>query len=143
MSYRNRKAYHNYLIKEEYDAGLSLKGWQVKSIKSQRFDLKDAYVEINNGEAFLRQTKITPLVQNHYVVEDDNDKIKLLLKKNEILKLFHIVQERGVSLPLTELFFKNGKVKIKFGVGIGKKNYDKRQTLKDKAIEYENRNIVR
>lgn len=143
MSYRNRKAYHNYLIKEEYDAGLSLKGWQVKSIKSQRFDLKDAYVEINDGEAFLRQTKITPLVQNHYVVEDDNDKIKLLLKKNEILKLFHIVQERGVSLPLTELFFKNGKVKIKFGVGIGKKNYDKRQALKDKAIEYENRNIVR
>jgi SsrA-binding protein len=127
----NKKAYHNYLIDATIEAGMVLKGSEVKSLRAGKANLKDGFAKIKNGEIFLYNVHISPYTHATYDAPDAERVRKLLLKRREIKKLTVKIQERGFSLiPLKIYFIGNGKAKIELGLGRGKRNYDKRATLR-------------
>ena len=126
----NRKARHNYFIENTYEAGIALKGTEVKSIRIGRANLKDSYAKIHNGEVFLYHMHIGDYPFAHYDNHDPVRQRKLLLHKHEIKKLYGKVNEMGFSLVPLRLYFKNGKVKVTLGLAKGKRQYDKRATIK-------------
>ena len=126
----NRKARHNYYIEDDYEAGLVLKGTEVKSLRTGRANLKDSYARIVNGEVFVYQMHIGPYPFAYYENHDPLRPRKLLLHKHEIKKLFGKANEKGYSLIPLRLYFINGKVKMKLGLARGKHSYDKRETIK-------------
>ncbi|BEP28757.1 SsrA-binding protein SmpB [Helicovermis profundi] len=126
----NKKARHDYFIEEVYEAGLVLKGTEVKSIRNGKASVKEAYAEINNGEAWILNMNISPYEQGNINNVDPLRKRKLLLKKKEILKLISYTTQKGLTLiPLRLYINDKGKVKIEIAVAKGKKLYDKRQTI--------------
>ncbi len=127
---QNKKARYNYFIENTYEAGIVLKGTEVKSLRQGRANLKDSYAKIKNGEVFVYQMHISPYPWAHYDNHDPLQVRKLLLHKYEIKKLYSKVNEMGYSLIPLKLYFKNGKVKILLGLAKGKRQYDKRQTIK-------------
>lgn len=135
----NRAAYHDYFIIETYEAGLQLTGTEVKSAREGRVNLKDGYVRVHDGEAWLLGAHISPYShgnrQNHDPVRDR----RLLLHKREIEKLQSRVQEKGLTLVPTKFYFKNGFIKCELAVARGKKLYDKRETEARKTQEREAR----
>lgn len=140
----NRKAFHDYFILEEFEAGIELKGTEVKSIRAGKVNLKDSYADIINGECILRHMHISPYEQgNIFNVNPLRDR-RLLLHKKEIIKLDIASSQDGATLVPLRLYFKDGKVKVALAIGKGKKNYDKRDSLLEKAhtreIEREFRN---
>lgn len=140
----NRKAFHDYFILEEFEAGIELKGTEVKSIRAGKVNLKDSYADIINGECFLRHMHISPYEQgNIFNVNPLRDR-RLLLHKKEIIRLDIASSQEGATLVPLRLYFKDGKVKVALAIGKGKKNYDKRNSLLEKAhtreIEREFRN---
>jgi len=126
----NRKARHDYFIEDEYEAGLVLLGTEVKSLRLGRANLKDSYAKIRNGEAFVHQMHIGPCPFAYYGNHDPLRTRKLLLNRQEINKLSSKVNDKGHSLIPLRIYFKNGKVKISIALAKGKRQYDKRETIK-------------
>ncbi len=126
----NRKARHDYFIEDEVEAGMVLKGTEVKSLRQGRANLKDSYAKIKNGEVWVHQMHISPYPFAYY---DNHDPVrirKLLLHNYEIKKLFGKLNERGYSLIPLRLYFREGKVKVLLGLAKGKRQYDKRETMR-------------
>lgn len=126
----NRKARHEYFILDEYEAGMVLKGTEVKSLRMGRANLKDSYAKIENGEVFVYQMHISPCPFAYYGNHDPLRRRKLLLHAHEIRKLIGKVNEKGFSLVPLRLYFKAGKVKILIALAKGKHSYDKRDSIK-------------
>jgi len=131
----NKKAYHNYQIESEYEAGIVLVGTEVKSMREGRVSFQDAYADIKNGEIFLRQLHISPYKFAYYSNHETHRTRKLLLHGYEIKKLWSKIKERGYTLIPLKIYFKNDKIKVQIGLGRGKKLYDKRQTIKAKDVK--------
>jgi len=133
----NRKALRDYHIVERYEAGLVLKGTEVKSIRAGRANLADAYARIEKGEAMLYGVDIQPYEKASHENHAAKRPRKLLLHRAEIDKLFGLTSIKGYTLPALKLYFKNGRVKVELGVGKGKHAADKRQDLKAKTVKRE------
>jgi len=131
----NKKAFHDYFIEEKYEAGLVLVGTEVKSIRQGKVNLKDSYVTIKNGEAFVYNMHISPYEKGNIYNVDPLRVRKLLLNKRELRKLIGLTTLKGYSLIPLNLYFKNGLVKMELSVARGKKNYDKRQDIAKKDAE--------
>lgn len=134
----NKKALHNYEIIEKYEAGMILAGSEVKSIREGKVNLKDSYVEMRSAEAFLVNAHIAAYSNASYNNHDPERERKLLLHRQELMKLDRKVKTRGVSIiPLRMYFNKKGIVKIEIALARGKREYEKRQKIKDRDIDRE------
>jgi len=122
----NRKAFHDYYIDEKSEAGISLFGTEVKSIRDGKINLKDSYVQIKDGELWLIGVHISPYEQGNRSNKDPMRSRKLLMHKSEIIRLYSIVKQDGLTIVPTKCYFSNGKIKVEIGLARGKKNYDKR-----------------
>jgi SsrA-binding protein len=122
----NRAAYHNYHIGDRYEAGLALTGTEVKSAMEGRVQLKEAYVSVRDGEAWLFNAHISPYSHGNRENHEPLRTRKLLVHKREIFKLEDAAAKQGMTLVPTQLYLKNGRIKLEFGVAKGKKLYDKR-----------------
>jgi SsrA-binding protein len=129
----NKKAFHEYFIEERFEAGMVLKGTEVKSLRQGKANLNDAFAMVRDGEAFLHNLHISPYDFGNRENHDPDRMRKLLLHKTEILRLFGKIREQGYTLIPLRLYFKDGKVKAELGLAKGKKLYDKRETLKEKS----------
>lgn len=135
----NRHAFHEYIIEDKYEAGAALKGTEVKSIMAGRIQLKDSYVQIKNGEVWLINAHISPYSHGNMQNHDPLRERKLLLHRREIAKLEKETAIKGMTLVVTSIYWKNGRIKIEIGVAKGKKLYDKRETEMRRTIEKETR----
>ena len=124
----NKKAYHDYFIDEKYEAGISLSGTEVKSVRGGHVNLKDSYISIEDGEMWVHGMHISPYEKCNIFNKETLRDRKLLMHKKEIYKLFGLVGQKGFTLIPLSLYFKNGKVKVEVGLCRGKKLYDKRET---------------
>ena len=128
----NRKARFNYIFKEMYEAGIVLSGSEVKSLRAGKVSIAESYAFDNNGEIFLVNSNIPSYKESSYNDHTPTRNRKLLLNKKEINKLIGRINREGFTLIPTKIYFKKGKVKIEIGVAKGKKQYDKRQTKKNR-----------
>jgi len=135
---KNKRAYHDYHIEETMEAGIVLKGSEVKSLRAGRANLKDGYAQLAGGEVFLHNVHISQYTHTTYDKVDPMRVRKLLLNKREIRKLIGKLHEKGLALiPLKIYFIDNGKAKVELGLARGKKLYDKRASLKEKQSKRE------
>lgn len=125
----NRKALHDYFVDDTYEAGIELCGTEVKSIRAGEVNLKDSWCEIKNGEILVNGMHISPYEKGNIFNRDPNRVRRLLMHKREILKLFGLVQQQGVTLIPLDLYFSGSKVKVNLGICRGKKLYDKRDDM--------------
>ena len=132
---KNPTAFHNYTINDTYEAGIVLSGTEIKSIRNGKVNIKDTYINIKNGEAFIYGMHISPYEQGNIFNKDPLRTRKLLLHKREINKLIGSIQQKGLSLVPIKLYFKNNFVKLEFGIGKGKKIYDKREDIAKKDAQ--------
>ena len=130
---RNKRARHDYFIEEEYEAGIALEGWEVKSLREGRAQLQESYVILRQGEVFLFGAHFSPLnsVSTH-VTADPTRTRKLLLHANEIGRLRGAVERRGYTLIPLSLYWKRGRAKLKIALAKGKKQHDKRATIRER-----------
>jgi SsrA-binding protein len=135
----NRAAFHEYHILEKYEAGAVLTGTEVKSIMNARVQLKDSYVSVRDGEAWLFNAHVSPYSHGNRENHDPLRTRKLLLHKREIEKLEREATVKGMTLVITRIYWKNGRIKFEIGVAKGKKLYDKRETEMRRTIEKETR----
>ena len=142
MEIKNRKAYFDYFIEKEYDAGIVLSGTEIKSIRKGSANLKDSYAKVKNGEVFLLNMFIAKYEDGSYNNKDERRTRKLLFNKSEINRLGEFVNKEGYTLIPLELYFKNRRAKVKIGVAKGKHNYDKRESIKKKELERESRKLL-
>ncbi len=134
----NRKARHNYDILETYEAGIVLKGSEVKSIRMGSANLKDSYAEIDHGEVYINNFHISPYkFASSHTNHDPYRRKKLLLHKPQIRRLIGKVQEKGLTLIPLRVYSKNGKIKVELALAKGKKLYDKRRDIKKRDMERE------
>ena len=133
----NRRARHEYAIEKTYEAGLVLTGTEVKSLRQGRANLSDGYAYINGGEAFLDAVNIPEYSQGHWTNHSAKRVRKLLLHKEEIVKLSHAISAGGYTLVPLKLYFLDGRAKVEIAVAKGKKEYDKRQTLRERQDKRE------
>ena len=133
----NRKARHDYHIDEEFEAGMVLKGTEVKSLRLGQANLKDSYARIKNGEVFVHQMHINPYPFAYYDNHDPLRPRKLLLHKREIKRLYGKVNEKGLTLIPLKMYFKNGKAKISIALARGKRKYDKREAIRRREEQRE------
>ena len=132
----NRQARFNFDLSENFEAGISLNGWEVKAIRAGQADIKDSYVLMKKGEAWLIGMNIQPLNEVTQIV-DPNRTRKLLLTKSELSKIFKSTQEKGLTCIPTKLFWKENLIKIKISLGKGKSKFDKRRSTKEKEWKRE------
>ena len=139
MIANNKKAYHDYFLEETFEAGISLKGTEVKSLRMGRCSIKEAFVRIENGEVMLYQMHIPPYEKGNIFNRDPLRPRKLLMHKAEIRKLLGKIKEKGYTLVPVEVYFSGSLVKVKIALARGKKLYDKRQDIakKDQRREAE------
>lgn len=135
MEILNRKAKHDYFIINEYEAGISLLGTEIKSIKKGSANISDSFGKVKNGEIFLLNMYIAPYEEGNIFNHEERRDRKLLLHKKEILKINEQVTLKRYTIIPLKVYYKNGKVKILIGVCQGKKLYDKRQSIKEKEIK--------
>lgn len=135
----NRQAFHDYHILEKYEAGAVLTGTEVKSIMAGRIQLKDSFVSIKDGEAWLLNAHISPYSHGNRENHDPLRPRKLLLHRREIEKIEKEVMQKGMTLVVTAVYWKNGRIKFEIGVARGKKLFDKRETELRKTLERETR----
>lgn len=131
----NRKAFHEYIILDQFEAGIQLKGSEVKSIREGKASLKQAYILIRKGEAWLRGAHIASYSHTGFEGHEPVRDRKLLLHKKEIQKINSKLAEKGLTAVPTKLYFKGGFIKLEFGLAKGKKLYDKRDTKKKRDVE--------
>ena len=134
---KNKKAYYDYFIEEEIECGIVLKGTEIKSIRDGLSNIKDCYAIIKNGEVFLLNMYVSKYKDGGVFNHDERRTRKLLLNKKEIYKLRDKVNISGYTLVPLKLYFKNNKVKVLLGLAKGKKNYDKRNSIKERDIKKE------
>lgn len=140
----NRQARHEYFIEEHYEAGISLQGWEVKSMRAGRVQLKEAYVFVRNAECFLFGAHIAPLpTASTHVIPDPIRTRKLLLNRAELNRLVGAVERKGYTLVPLELYWKGGLAKLKVGLAKGKKEHDKRNTSKDRDWQREKSRLMK
>ena len=140
----NKKAYHDYFIEEKFEAGLALDGWEVKAIRAGRAQIKEAYVIIKEGELLLIGAHITPLISaSTHVVADPTRTRKLLLHRSEINRLIGQVERAGYTLVPLNFHYNRGRVKLDVGLAKGKKQYDKRATIKEREWNREQQRLLR
>jgi SsrA-binding protein len=140
----NRKARHDYFIEETYEAGLALLGWEVKSLRAGRAQLKEAYVFIKDGEAWLFGAHVAALpTASTHVIPDPIRTRKLLLNRAELNGLIGAVERRGYTLVPLELYWKSGRAKLRVGLAKGKKEHDKRATSKDRDWQRERARLLK
>ena len=132
---KNPTARHNYTITDTIEAGIVLSGTEIKSIRNGKVNLKDTYVNIKNGEAYIYGMHISPYEQGNIFNKDPLRNRKLLLHKKEIFKLLDMVKQKGLSLIPISLYFSGNKVKLEIGIGKGKKLYDKREDIAKKDAQ--------
>ncbi len=131
----NKKAYHDYFIDEKYEAGISLVGTEVKSLRMGKCSIKEAFVEISAEEAFIVGMNISPYEKGNLFNRDPLRKRRLLLHKNEIRKMGEQIQQQGYTLVPLQVYLKRGRVKVEVGLAKGKKQYDKRATIAKKDAQ--------
>ncbi|MBA1443344.1 MAG: SsrA-binding protein SmpB [Gammaproteobacteria bacterium] len=140
----NKKATHDFFIEERYEAGIALQGWEVKSLREKRVHIKESYVIIQNGEAYLFGAHITPLkTASTHVTTDPTRSRKLLLHRRELSKLIGLVERKGYTLVPTALYWKKGFAKLEIGLAKGKKQHDKRSSDKDRDWKREKERIFK
>lgn len=142
MEIKNRKARFNYFIEKTYEAGIALTGTEIKSIRKGSANFNDAYISITNGEAFIKNMYIAKYEEGNRFNHDERRDRKLLLHKNEIKRLLNEVQTVGYTIVPTRLYFKGNYAKVEVGLARGKKLYDKRETIKKRDLERENRQYI-
>ena len=141
---QNKKAFFDYFIEEKYEAGIVLEGWEVKAIRDNRVNLKEAYVIIQRGEIYLIGCHITPLgAASTHIRPHAIRTRKLLLHNEEIAKLIGKVERAGYTLVPLDMHFSKGRIKIQIGLAKGKKQHDKRDTEKARDWEREKGRIMR
>ncbi len=141
---QNRKAWHDYFIEEKYEAGLALQGWEVKSLRAGRAQLKEGYVVIEGGEAYLIGAHIAPLAQaSTHVDANPTRRRKLLLHREELNKLIGAVERRGYTLVPLELHWQRGRAKLLIGLARGKQAHDKRADIKKRETQRELRRVIK
>lgn len=141
---RNKKAFHDYFIEQRWEAGLALQGWEVKSLRAGRAQLKEAYVIVRDGEAYLFGCHISPLPSaSSHVDADPTRTRKLLLHREELNKLIGAVERRGYTLTPLALYWKRGKAKLEIGLARGKKDFDKRAAEKERDWDREKQRLMR
>jgi len=140
----NRKAYHDYFIEEKFEAGVALEGWEVKAIRANRANLKEAYVIVKDAQIALIGAHITPLsTASTHVHPDPTRTRKLLLHRNEINRLIGQVERAGYTLVPLNLHYSKGRVKLDVGLAKGKKQHDKRETEKLRDWNREKQRLLR
>ena len=140
----NRKARFDYFIEQRYEAGLALQGWEVKSLRAGRAQLKEAYVYVRGGEAFLIGAHLSPLPSaSSHVIADPVRTRKLLLNRSELDGLIGAVERRGYTLVPLELYWKHGRAKLAVGLAKGKKQHDKRATEKERDWQRDKARLLR
>ena len=140
----NKKAYHDYFIEEKFEAGLALEGWEVKAVRAGRAQIKEAYVIVKDGEIMLIGAHITPLrTASTHVVADPTRTRRLLLHRKEINRLVGQVERAGYTLVPLNLHFSKGRIKLDMGLAKGKKQYDKRATIKEREWNREQQRLLR
>ncbi|RRN74823.1 SsrA-binding protein SmpB [Peribacillus simplex] len=132
---QNKKAYHDFFIEQTFEAGIVLKGTEIKAIRGARVNLKDAFAKIENGEIYLYNMHVSPYEQGNQFNHDPLRTRKLLLHKKEISKLIGETKEAGYTIVPLKMYLKNGFAKVLIGLGKGKKQYDKRDDLKKKEAK--------
>ncbi len=141
---QNKKAFHDYFIEEKYEAGIVLEGWEVKAIRENRVNLKEAYVIIQRGEIYLIGCHVTPLgAASTHIRPDAIRTRKLLLHKEEIAKLIGKVERAGYTLVPLDMHYTRGRIKLQIGLAKGKKQYDKRESEKEKDWKREQGQILK
>lgn len=139
----NRKAFHDYHILETFEAGLALLGTEVKAIREGRVNLRDSFASVDAGEVFLYNVNISPYSHRGYANHEPLRRRKLLLHKSEIRKLIGKTAEKGLTLVPLRMYFKNGRVKVAVSLAKGKRDYDKRETIKRRDADRETRAAIK
>jgi SsrA-binding protein len=141
---QNKKAFHDYFIEQTFEAGLVLEGWEVKSIRAARVQLKEAYVIVQNGELFLIGCHISPLpTASTHIQPDPVRTRKLLLKALEISRLIGLVERAGYTLIPLNMHYTRGRIKLDIGLAKGKKQHDKRQADKEREWAREKQRVLK
>jgi SsrA-binding protein len=139
----NRKAFHDFHLMETFEAGLVLLGTEVKAIREGRVNLRDSFARVEDGEVFLYNVNISPYSHRGYADHEPLRRRKLLLHRDEIRKLIGKTVEKGMTLVPVRLYFKNGRVKVAVSLAKGKKDYDKRETIKRREADRETRAAIK
>jgi len=141
---QNKKARHEYFIQENYEAGIALEGWEVKSLRAGRISLVESYVTLKGGEAFLFGAHITPLpTASTHIQPDPLRTRRLLMHRRELDRLIGMVERKGYTLVPLAVYWKNSRVKLDIGLGKGKKLHDKRETDKDRDWQRDKQRIMK
>jgi len=141
---QNRKARFDFFIEEDFEAGLELQGWEVKSLRAGKAQLTESYVVLRDNQAWLLGAHITPLLSASTHVETDPTRTRrLLLHRNEIDRLTGLVERRGYTLVPLELYWSNGRAKLAVGLARGKKQHDKRATEKERDWQLERARVLK
>ena len=135
MEVLNRKANHEYFIKDTYEAGIELKGTEIKSIRKGNANINDSYARVKNNEIFVTNMYIAKYEEGNIFNHDERRERKLLLHKNEILKISHNIETNRYTLIPLKLYFKKNKIKVELGICQGKKLYDKRESIKERDLK--------
>ena len=139
----NRKAFHDFHLMETFEVGLVLLGTEVKAIREGRVNLRDSFARVEDGEVFIYNVHISPYSHRGYADHEPLRRRKLLLHRSEIRKLIGKTVEKGMTLVPTRLYFKDGRVKVAVSLAKGKKDYDKRETIKKRETDRETRAAVK
>jgi SsrA-binding protein len=139
----NRKAFHDFHLLESFEAGLVLLGTEVKAIREGRVNLRDSFARVEDGEVFLYNVHISPYSHRGYADHEPLRRRKLLLHRSEIRKLIGKTVEKGMTLVPIRMYFKDGRVKIAVSIAKGKKDYDKRETIKNRETDRETRAAIK
>lgn len=141
---QNKKAFHDYFIEERFEAGLALQGWEVKSLRDGRVQLRESHIMIHHGEAFLFGAHISPLITaSTHIKPDPTRTRKLLLHRRELDKLIGSVERKGYTIVPLSMYWKHGRAKIEIGLAKGKQKHDKRATEKDRDWQRQKQRILR
>ncbi|MBL1275659.1 MAG: SsrA-binding protein SmpB [Ectothiorhodospiraceae bacterium] len=140
----NKKARHDFFIEDRFEAGIVLQGWEVKSLRAGRIQIVDAHVFLKNGEAFISNLQISPLLTASTHITPETTRVrKLLLHRSEINKLIGAVERKGFTMVPTALYWKHGKVKAEIGLAKGKQSHDKRAVEKDRDWQRDKQRIMK
>jgi SsrA-binding protein len=139
----NRKAFHDFHLLETFEAGVVLLGTEVKAIREGRVNLRDSYARVEDGEVFLYNVTISPYSHRGYADHEPLRRRKLLLHRDEIRKLIGKTVEKGMTLVPVRFYFKDGRVKVAVSLAKGKKDYDKRETIKRREVDRETRAAIK
>ncbi|MCG6952939.1 MAG: SsrA-binding protein SmpB [Betaproteobacteria bacterium] len=141
---QNRRAFHDYFIEERYEAGLTLEGWEVKSIRAGRAQINESYVLLHNDELWLVGAHISPLTAaSTHITPDPTRSRKLLMHAEEIRRLIGKVEQRGYTLIPLDLHYRKGRIKLEFGLARGKLKHDKRASERDREWQREKQRLLR